>query len=384
MLNEDELMVQESARRFAREKLAPFARQWDAGAEVPRALWTEMGALGFFGLLGPKAYGGLEASFLSWVVALEEIAAGDGGVSTLMHVHSLGTAAPLAHFGSAAQKARWLPAMLSGESIGCIGLTEPHAGSDLAAARTRARKVDGGWRLDGVKQFISNAVRADVAIVLAVTAPDRGAHGMSFFLVPRGAPGFLVGKAEEKLGQKSSDTAQLVFEDCFVPDDAVLGTLHEAFPLAMSVLSDGRISIAAQAIGMARAAFDHALAYARERQSFGKALIDHQAVAFRLADMATQIEAARAFTHAAARLLDAKVDCVKEASMAKLFAGEMAEKVCSDALQIHGGYGYLKDYPVERIYRDVRVCQIYEGTNDIQRLIIARKLKGQKEGGART
>lgn len=375
VLSEDDLMIRDVARRFARERLLPFSREWDRTGEFPRSLLPEMGELGLFGILAPQEYGGMGGRYLTWAVALEEIAAGNGGLSTLMHVHALGTAGVLASLGNAEQKAQWLPRMIAGEAIGCIALTEPHAGSDVSKVKTRARKVDGGWRLDGAKQFISNGRRASVAIILAVTDPDAGSRGMSFFLMPTDTPGFNVGNPEEKLGQKTSDTVPIVLEDCFVPETALMGEYGHALPATMGLLSDGRISIAAQAVGMARAAFEFALEYSRERKTFGKAIIDHQALAFRLADMATQIEVARAYTHHAARLLDAGADCVKEASIAKLFAGEMAERVCSDAIQIHGGYGYLADYPVERIYRDVRVCQIYEGTNDIQRLIIARKLR---------
>ncbi|MBR1159447.1 acyl-CoA dehydrogenase family protein [Bradyrhizobium elkanii] len=368
-------MIRDVARRFARERLLPFGREWDRAGAFPRSLLPEMGNLGLFGILAPQEYGGLGGGYLTWAVALEEIAAGNGGISTLMHVHALGTAGVIANLGNAEQKAQWLPRMIAGEAIGCVALTEPHAGSDVSRIKTRARKVDGGWRLDGAKQFISNGRHASVAIILAVTDPDAGSRGMSFFLVPTDTPGFRVGNPEEKLGQTTSDTVPIVLEDCFVPEAAMMGEHGQALPATMGLLSDGRISIAAQAVGMARAAFEAALDYAQERKAFGKAIIDHQAVAFRLADMATQIEVARAYTHHAARLLDAGADCVKEASIAKLFAGEMAERVCSDAIQIHGGYGYLADYQVERIYRDVRVCQIYEGTNDIQRLIIARKLR---------
>lgn len=374
MLSDSDRMIQETARRFAQDKLAPFSREWDRTGELPPQLFEEMGDLGLFGLLAPEAYGGSNVGFLPYLLALEEIAAGDGGLSTLLHVHVLGAVGPLLTFGDESQKATWLPQMISGKAIGCIALTEPHAGSDLSNVRTRARQVEGGWRIDGVKQFISNGARAKIAIILAITDQGAGSKSMSFFLVPTDTPGFRVGKHEDKSGQKSSDTVQIVLEDCFVPESALMGKRGQALAAAMSLLSDGRLSIAAQAVGMARAAYDAALAYARDRSSFGKALLEHQAVAFRLADMATQIEVARTFIHAAAPRLDAGEDIVKEASMAKVFAAEMAEKVCSDAIQIHGGNGYLKEYSVERIWRDVRVCQIYEGTNDIQRLIIARRI----------
>ncbi len=384
MLSDDDQMIQEAARRFSRQRLLPFGREWDRTGDFPPDLLREMGNLGLFGILVPQEYGGLGGGYLTWAVALEEIAAGNGGISTLMHVHALGAAAVLARLGDADQKSRWLPRMVAGEAIGCIALTEPHAGSDVAKVKTRARKVDGGWRLDGLKQFISNGRRANVAIILAVTDPERGNRGMSLFLTPTDAKGFDVGQTEQKLGQRTSDTVQIALHDCFVPETALMGEHGQGLPATMGLLSDGRISVAAQAVGMARAAFDCALDYAREREAFGKPIIEHQAVAFRLADMATRIDVARAYTHHAARLLDRGANCVKEASMAKLFAGEMAERVCSDAIQIHGGYGYLADYPVERIYRDVRVCQIYEGTNDIQRLIIARNLNGRTSVSGQT
>ncbi len=374
LLSDDDRMIQETARRFAVERLAPYGREWDQEGGFPAALLEEMGELGLFGLLAPSDHGGMGGGYRTWCVALEEIAAGNAGISTLMHVHALGTAGPIAHLADDAQKQRWLPAMIRGEAIGCIALSEPHAGSDVAKASTRARKVDGGWRLDGVKQFITNGAIAKVAVILAVTDPDAGSRGMSFFLVPTDTPGFIVGKVEDKLGQATSDTAQIILADCFVPDAAVMGELNQALPTTMGLLSDGRISIAAQAVGIARAAFEAARDYLKEREAFGSRLIDHQAIAFQLADMATQISAARALTFTAADLLDGGRDCIAEASMAKLFAGQMAERVCGQAIQMFGGYGYLKDYPVERFYRDQKVCQIYEGTENIQRLIIARRL----------
>ncbi len=333
-----------------------------------------MGELGFLGLMIPEAYGGSGAGVSTFMLVMEEIAAGDGGLSTLLHVHSMGVARALAAFGTETQLRTWLPRMASGEAIGAFCLTEPGAGSDASAITTRARPVDDGWRIDGTKQFITNGARASMAIVIAVTDPQAGKRGITAFVVPTDAAGFSVGRIEEKLGQASSDTAQLHFDDVFVPADAVLGQINGGLPMALSMLAEGRASAAAQAVGMARAAYELALRYATERTAFGKPLIDHQAIAFRLADMATSIEVARTFTRSVGAMLDAGVDSLKEASMAKLFAGEMSEKVCSDAIHIHGGYGYLKDYKVERIYRDVRVCQIYEGTNDIQRMIIARSI----------
>jgi alkylation response protein AidB-like acyl-CoA dehydrogenase len=374
MLDETELQISDAARRYAAEQLAPHGQAWDEAGDCPDSVIEEMGRLGFLGLLAPEEYGGSGLSYLGFMAAMEEIAAGNGGISTLMHVHQLGTLCPILKFGTADQKARYLPAMARGEAIGAFLLTEPSTGSDAAAIKTRARRDGNGWILDGTKQFISNGRRARIAIVLAVTEPEAGKRGITAFLVPTDTPGYSVVRIEKKLGQRTSDTAQIALEGCRVSGDAILGELNRGLPLCLSLLADGRVSIAAQAVGMARAAFEHALAYAKERITFGKPLTEHQAVAFRLADMATQIEVARSFVHATAKKLDAGIECLKEASMAKLFAAEMAERVCSDAIQIHGGYGYLQDFPVERIYRDVRVCQIYEGTNDIQRLIIARQI----------
>jgi hypothetical protein len=374
VLNDEETAIRDSAQRFASEVLAPQGRAWDSGTEVPVEVFHTMGELGYFGMTVPEAYGGSATGLLPFVLMMEALAGGNAGLSTLVHVHGLGATVPIARFGSDRQKQRWLPRMATGEVIGAVCLTEPDAGSDVAAIRTIARKTANGWRIDGVKQFISNGARAKLALVLALTAPEAGRKGMSMFLVPTDAPGFEVGRREVKLGQAASDTVQITLRGCEVPEDAVLGALNGGFAMTMGLLSDGRISIAAQAVGIAQAAFERALDYSRERRAFGQSIRDHQAVAFRLADMATRLEVARTFVHETARHFDAGLDCVREASMAKLFASEMAERVCSDAIQIHGGYGYLRDYDVERFYRDVRVCQIYEGTSDIQRLIIARRL----------
>ena len=372
MLADENSEIRAMARRFAQKELAPHANAWSEAGSVPEAIVRRMGELGFLGLLIPQAYGGAGVGVLTFMLVMEEIAAGDGGLSTLMHVHAMGVARAIAAHGTDEQKQTWLPRMATGEAIGAFCLTEPGAGSDASAIQSRARAVDGGWRISGTKQFITNGARASLAIVIAVTDPQAGKRGLSAFIVPTNAPGFSVGRVEKKLGQASSDTAQLIFDDVFVAGNALFGSLDGALPMALSMLADGRASVAAQAVGMARAAYELALHFAGERVAFGKSLIEHQAIAFRLADMATSIEVARTFTHKVGALLDDGVDCLKEASMAKLFAGEMAEKVCSDAIHVHGGYGYLRDYTVERIYRDVRVCQIYEGTNDIQRMIIAR------------
>lgn len=373
-LTEEQTMIRDMARRFAREELAPYAAQWDREAVFPREAIRHMAGLGMLGMLVPEAYEGVGADHVSYALAMEEIAHGDGACSTIMGVHNSTGCVPILRYGSDEQKDRLLKPMARGELLACFCLTEPQAGSEASNLRTRAVRDGEGYVLNGTKQFISSGSTADIAIVFAVTDPDAGSKGISAFIVPTDTPGYEVAGIEDKLGQKASDTAQLVFKDMRVPVENRLGGEGEGYRIALSNLEGGRIGIAAQAIGMARAAFEAARGYARERTAFGKPIIEHQAVAFRLADMATQIEAARQLALHAAALRDHGDPCLQEASMAKLFASEMAEQVCSDAIQIFGGYGYLRDFPVERIYRDVRVCQIYEGTSDIQRLVISRSL----------
>lgn len=374
MLTDDQTMIRDAARTFAAERLKPFSAEWDRDSRFPKEALAEMGGLGFMGMLVPEEYDGAAVDHVAYALAIEEIAAGDGAVSTIMSVHNSVGCMPVLKFGSEDQKQRFLRPLARGEHLGAFCLTEPGAGSDAAALRTRARRSGNGWILSGTKQFITSGKNADVAIVFAVTDPDAGRKGISAFVVPTDTPGFTVASIEHKLGQRCSDTAQIVFEDMVLTPDLMLGEEGQGLRIALSNLEGGRIGIAAQAVGMARAAFEAALRYAGERETFGKPLTGHQAVAFRLADMATQIEAARQLVLNAARLRDAGQPCSKEAAMAKLFASEMAEKVCSDAIQVHGGYGYLADYGVEQIYRDVRVCQIYEGTSDVQRMVISRAL----------
>ncbi|KMO38318.1 acyl-CoA dehydrogenase family protein [Methylobacterium aquaticum] len=374
MLTDDQILIRDTARSFAQERLKPFSAEWDREARFPREAIAEMGALGFMGMLVPEDHGGAAADHVAYALAIEEVAAGDGAVSTVMSVHNSVGCMPILKFGSDEQKARFLGPLARGEQLGAFCLTEPGAGSDAAALKTRARRSGNGWVLSGTKQFITSGANADLAIVFAVTDPDAGKRGISAFIVPTKTPGYTVARIEHKLGQRCSDTAQIVFEEMELTPDLMLGQEGEGLRIALSNLEGGRIGIAAQAVGMARAAFEAALAYAGERETFGQTIDRHQAVAFRLADMATRIEAARLLVLNAARLRDAGQPCLKEAAMAKLFASEMAEGVCSDAIQIHGGYGYLADYPVEQIYRDVRVCQIYEGTSDVQRIVISRAL----------
>ncbi|MPZ11751.1 MAG: acyl-CoA dehydrogenase [Kiloniellaceae bacterium] len=374
MLTEEQSLIRDTARQFAQEQLAPQSASWDRESRFPREAVTAMGELGFLGMLVPPQWDGAGADHVSYALALMEVAAGDGSCSTIMSVHNSVGCMPILKFGTPEQQERFLKPMARGEMLAAFCLTEPQAGSDAAAIKTRAERDGNHYVLNGVKQFITSGKNGDVAIVFAVTDPDQGKRGISAFIVPTDTPGYRVASVEKKLGQKASDTCQIVFENLRLTPDLLLGEEGQGYKIALANLEGGRIGIAAQAVGMARAAYEAALAYAQERQSFGRPIIEHQAVAFRLADMATRIHGAELMVLEAAALRDAGRPCLKEAAMAKLTASEMAEKVCSDAIQIHGGYGYLADFPVERIYRDVRVCQIYEGTSDIQRLIIARHL----------
>ena len=372
LLSAEQQQIRDTLRAFARDELAPHAATWDREHAFPRDALHALGALGALGIVVPERYGGAGLDYVSLAVALEEIAAGDGATSTIVSVQNSVVCGPINAFGSDEQKTRYLTPLARGERLGCFCLTEPQTGSDAGAITTRAELRNDGYVLNGVKQFITSGANADVAIVFALTDKAAGKKGISAFIVDAKTPGYIVARIEEKLGQRASDTAQIVFENCIVPSSNLLGREGDGYRIALANLEGGRIGIAAQAVGMARAAFDAALAYARERQAFGKPIGEHQAVNFRLADMATQVDVARQMVWHAAALRDAGEPCLKEASMAKLFASEMAERVASDAIQIHGGYGYVADFPVERIYRDVRVCQIYEGTSDIQRLVIGR------------
>lgn len=374
MLTEEQEQIREAARDFAQGRLAPGAAGRDRDHSFPRAELAEMGALGFLGMLVPEAYGGSDTGTLAYALALEEVAAADAACSTIMSVHSSVGCVPILRFGAEAQKARFLPQMAAGHWIGAFALTEAQAGSDASNLRTTARRDGDHYVINGTKQFITSGKNGHVILVFAVTDAAAGKKGISAFIVPTDTPGYDVIRVEQKLGLHASDTCALAFTDMRIGVENRLGQEGEGYRIALANLEGGRIGIAAQAVGMARAAYAAALAYARERVTFGKPIAEHQAVAFKLADMATQIDAARLLVWRAAMLRDAGKPCLTEASMAKLFASEMAEKVCSDAIQIHGGYGYLTDYPVERIYRDMRICQIYEGTSEVQRMVIARGL----------
>ncbi|RIZ39912.1 acyl-CoA dehydrogenase [Pseudomonas putida] len=374
LVNDEQQQIADAVRAFAQERLKPFAEQWDKEHRFPKEAIDEMAELGLFGMLVPEQWGGSDTGYVAYAMALEEIAAGDGACSTIMSVHNSVGCVPILRFGNEQQKEQFLTPLATGAMLGAFALTEPQAGSDASSLKTRARLEGDHYVLNGSKQFITSGQNAGVVIVFAVTDPEAGKRGISAFIVPTDSPGYQVARVEDKLGQHASDTCQIVFDNVHVPVANRLGAEGEGYKIALANLEGGRIGIASQAVGMARAAFEVARDYANERQSFGKALIEHQAVAFRLADMATKISVARQMVLHAAALRDAGRPALVEASMAKLFASEMAEKVCSDALQTLGGYGYLSDFPLERIYRDVRVCQIYEGTSDIQRMVIARNL----------
>jgi alkylation response protein AidB-like acyl-CoA dehydrogenase len=374
VLSEQHEMIRDALRIFSRERLAPNAARWDKEHHFPKEELKGLAALGAFGVAVPEELGGAGLDYVSLALVLEEIAAGDGGTSTIISVNNCPVCSIAMMYANAQQQEQWLKPLAKGEMLGAFCLTEPHVGSDASALRTTATRDGDYYLLNGVKQFITSGKHADVAIVMAVTDREAGKKGISAFWVPTNTPGYIVARLEDKLGQHSSDTAQILFENCRVPARNLIGEEGQGYKIALSGLEGGRIGIASQAVGMARAAFEAALAYSKERTSFGKPLFEHQAVQFRLSDMATQIEAARQLILHAASMKDAGKPCLKEAAMAKLFASEMAERVCSDAIQIHGGYGYVSDFPVERIYRDVRVCQIYEGTSDIQKILIGRAL----------
>ena len=374
ILNSDQQQVRDAVRDFCAQELWPHAAAWDKAHTFPAQAHKGLAALGAYGICVPDHLGGAGLDYVTLAVVIEEIAAGDGGTSTAISVTNCPVNAILLRYADAAQQKQWLTPLAQGQLLGAFCLTEPHAGSDASSLTTTAIKGADGYVINGVKQFITSGKNGHVAIVIAVTDKAAGKKGMSAFIVPTNTPGYSADRLEDKLGQHSSDTAQVNFDNCVIPFNNLIGQEGEGYKIALSALEGGRIGIAAQSIGMARSAFECALAYAKDRTSFGTTIINHQAVGFRLADCATQIEAARQLTWHAASLRDAGLPCLKEAAMAKLFASEMAEAVCSAALQTLGGYGYVSDFPIERIYRDVRVCQIYEGTSDVQKIIIQRAL----------
>ena len=374
ILSEEHQMIRDALRSFSQERLAPNAARWDREHHFPKEELKELAQLGAFGVAVPEQYGGAGLDYVALALVLEEIAAGDGGISTVISVNNCPVCSIGMSYANEAQKERWLRPLAQGELLGAFALTEPHTGSDAAALRTTAVRDGDEYIINGTKQFITSGKNGDVAIVMAVTDKAAGKKGISAFWVPTDTPGYIVAGIEHKMGQHSSDTAQIVFENCRVPAENLIGEEGQGYKIALSGLEGGRIGIASQSVGMARAAYEAALAYAKERTSFGSPIFDHQAVQFRLAEMAMSIEAARQLILHAASMKDAGLPCLKEAAMAKLFASEMAERVVSSAMQVFGGYGYVADFPIERIYRDVRVCQIYEGTSDIQKILIARAL----------
>jgi butyryl-CoA dehydrogenase len=379
VLTDEQRQTREVVRQFARKELAPGAAERDRVPRFPREAFTKMAGLGMMGMVVPEQYGGAGLDYVSYALAVMEIAAADGAVSTAFQVHNSLVCLALLNYGNEDQKTRYLRPLASGELLGAFCLTEPDAGSDAAAIKTRARRRGNTFVLNGSKQFITSGKSADLAIVFAVTDPGAGKKGISAFIVPTHSPGYRVARVEHTMGQRGSDHCQIAFEDCELLPEQMLGEEGQGLKIALANLEGGRIGVAAQSVGMARAAYDCALAYAKERKTFGKPIIEHQAVAFRLADMATSLQAAELMVLRAASLRDAGEPCLKAASMSKLFASEAAERICSGAIQIHGGYGYLNDFPVERIYRDVRVCSIYEGSSEIQRLVISRKLAGEAQ-----
>jgi butyryl-CoA dehydrogenase len=374
LLSDDHLAVQDAVRAYVQDRITPQAARWDKEHHFPREELAGLAALGCYGVAVPTEYDGAGLDYLALAIILEEIAAGDGATSTVVSVNNCPVCSILMAFGNTEQKERFLKPLARGEMLGAFCLTEPHVGSEAGGLKTTAVRDGDHYVLNGVKQFITSGKEGDVAIVMAVTDKAAGKKGISAFVVPTRTPGYVVARLEDKMGQHASDTAQIVFENCRVPASNLLGEEGMGLKIALSGLEGGRIGIASQAVGMARAAFEAALAYSKERQAFGLPIFQHQAVQFKLADMATQIEAARQLIHHAASLKDAGRPCLKEAAMAKLNASEMAERVCSSAIQVFGGYGYVSDFPVERIYRDVRVCQIYEGTSEVQKILIGRAL----------
>jgi butyryl-CoA dehydrogenase len=374
LLTEDHIAVQDAVRAYVQDRIAPQAAVWDKSHHFPKAELKGLAALGCFGVAVPTAYDGAGLDYLALSLILEEVAAGDGATSTILSVNNCPVCSILVAYGNAEQKEQFLKPLARGDMLGAFCLTEPHVGSEAGGLKTTAVRDGDHYVLNGAKQFITSGKNGDVAIVMAVTDKAAGKKGISAFIVPTATPGYTVARVEDKLGQHASDTAQIVFQHCRVPAQNRLAEEGMGLKIALSGLEGGRIGIASQAVGMARAAFDAALTYSKERQSFGQPIFNHQAVQFKLADMATQIEAARQLIWHAASFKDAGRPCLKEAAMAKLFASEMAERVCSDAIQVFGGYGYVSDFPVERIYRDLRVCQIYEGTSEVQKILIGRAL----------
>jgi alkylation response protein AidB-like acyl-CoA dehydrogenase len=373
-LNDEQLQLKKSVREFAEREIAPHVMTWDEASEFPMATVKELGKLGLLGIIFPPEYGGAGMGYVEYITAIEELSRVDGSVGIIVAAHTSLCSNHIFVAGNEAQKKKYVSKLATGEFIGAWGLTEPSSGSDAGSARMSATKTKGGWVLNGTKTFITNGSHADVLVVLAVTDRAAHTHGLSAFAIEKGMKGFRPGKKENKLGLRASDTSELIFEDCFVPTENLLGGEGNGFIDAMRVLDGGRISIAALSLGMAEGAYDAALKYSKQRKQFGKAISEFQAIQWKLADMATEIEAAKLLTLRAGAMKDAGMKTTLESSMAKLYAGEVAVKCANEGVQIHGGYGFIKDYPAEKFYRDVKLCTIGEGTSEIQRLVIARQL----------
>jgi alkylation response protein AidB-like acyl-CoA dehydrogenase len=374
VLTEDQEALRKEIRQFAAREIAPHVSEWDEKSEFPAAVVKKLGAMGLLGVIFPPEYGGAGMGYVDYVLAIEELSAVDGSVGIIVAAHnSLGTN-HIFLAGNEAQKRKYVPKLASGEWLGAWGLTEPGSGSDAGGARTTAVRKGDSWVLNGSKTFITNGSYADTAVVIAVTDKSKGTHGLSAFVVEKGTKGFRPGKKENKLGLRASDTSELIFEDCEIPAENLLGVEGEGFVDSMRVLDGGRISIAALSLGIARGALDAATKYVKERRQFGKAIAEFQGIQWKLADMATELDAARLLTQRAAVLKDSGRTVTRESAMAKLFASEVAVRICNEAVQLFGGYGFIKDYPAEKFYRDVKLCTIGEGTSEIQRMVIAREL----------
>ena len=373
-LTEDQEQLREAIRKFAAKEIAPNVMRWDEASEFPAEVVQKLGEMGLLGIIFPAEYGGAGLGYVDYMMAIEELSAVDGSIGIIVAAHNSLCTNHIFLAGSEEQRRKYVSKLASGEWLGAWGLTEPGSGSDASAARTTATRTGSGWLLNGSKTFITNGSHADVAVVIAVTDRSQGTHGLSAFVVEKGTPGFRPGRKENKLGLRASDTSELIFEDCLIPEENLLGQLGEGFIDAMRILDGGRISIAALSLGIARGALDASLKYVKERRQFGKAIAEFQGIQWKLADMATELDAARLLTQRAAVLKDAGQRVTRESSMAKLYASEVAVRICDEAVQLHGGYGFIKDYPAEKFYRDVKLCTIGEGTSEIQRMVIAREI----------
>jgi alkylation response protein AidB-like acyl-CoA dehydrogenase len=373
-LTEEQQQVKRSVREFAEAEIKPHVMEWDEAQHLPREIFTKMGELGLMGVLFPEEYGGAGMGYVEYATVIEEIARVDGSIGLSLAAHNSLCTNHIFQYGSEAQRKKYVTPLAKGEKLGAWGLTEPSSGSDASGMKTTAIRRDGGWVINGSKNFITHGISADTCVVIAITNREMRSRGISAFVIERGTKGFIAGKKENKVGMRASETASIIFEDCWIPEDNLLGETGRGFVNAMQVLDGGRISIAALALGIAQGAYESALKYSQEREQFGQPIFDFQGIQFKLADMAMQIDAARLLTLRAASMKDNKRQTTKESAMAKLYASEIAVRVAEEAIQIHGGYGYTKDYPPEKYWRDSKLCTIGEGTSEVQRLVIARQL----------